>query len=189
MKMVLVAAAALAAVLSAPSAAQSTAAPGACFIELHRLMADGPDGIGDLRTAIAQLDARLRPQVVEVTRLKRLVETLEAQQQQAMQAAGANGEDSATAGTRDVTRVSEDLRHTNDDLSAKQAQLKADYETQMRAIVGPVQQRIGQRATAFSVQQKCGSLKMARAPDLAALRSSGARDLTGEFVSWYSTKS
>ncbi|MEO6552589.1 MAG: hypothetical protein ABIO26_08540 [Croceibacterium sp.] len=185
--------AAFAAAVSAPGLAQGAAATGAsaCFIELPQLMADGPTGIADLRAAIAQLDQRLRPQVEEVNRLKRLVQTLEQQQQQASPASETGEEDAApapgAAATRDQARIAADLRQTNLDLIAKQAQLQADYQAQMRAIVGPVQQRIGQRAAAFSAQRGCGHLKMARTPDLAALRSAGARDLTGEFAAWYAT--
>jgi hypothetical protein len=192
MKTLLVATASLA-VLSAPVWAQGApaAAPSSCFIELRKLMAEPPAGIADLRAAIAQLDERLRPQVEEVNRLKRLAETLAQQQQQAMAAAGAPAEEEGApppaAQAPDVARVSQDLRRTNDELAVKQAQLKTDYETQMRAIVGPVQARVGQRAIAFGSQRGCANLKMARAPDLAGLQSAGARDLTGEFVSWYAT--
>lgn len=189
MKPVLVAAA-LTAIVSSPSLAQSAAPPARCFIELHQLVAEGPAGIGELRSAIAKLDEQLRPEVAEVTRLRNLADTLETQQQQAMQAVGrGDGEFvpvSATQ-TNDVARVSQDLRRANDELAGKQARLKSDYEAQLRVLVGPVQQRISQRAIAFGTQRGCTELKMARTPDLAALRSSGARDLTGEFVTWYAT--
>jgi hypothetical protein len=188
MKPSLIAIAVVLAAVSAPSVAQGgpAAAPNSCYIEVQKLMGAAPGGITDLRAAVAQLDTKLHDQVEEVNRLKRLSETLAQQQQQAMQAAGATAEDGAPAPeSPDVARISQDLRRTNDELLVKQAQLQADYRTQMAALVGPVQQRVGQRALVFGSQRGCGSLKMARTPDLASLQSSGARDVTLDFVSWY----
>lgn len=187
MKTSMVALAATLAAVSAPSLAQSgpAAAPNACYIEVQKLMGAGPNGIGDLRAAVAELDTRLHDQVEEVNRLKRLSETLSQQQQQAMQAGAATEDGTPVTESPDVSRITQDLRRTNDELRAKQAQLQSDYQTQMAALVGPVQQRVGQRALVFGSQRGCGSLRMARTPDLASLQSSGARDVTLDFVSWY----
>jgi hypothetical protein len=109
-----------------------------------------------LRTAVAELDTRLRPQVEEVNRLKRLSETLSQQQQQAMQAGAATEDGTPVTESPDVARITQDLRRTNTELATKQAQLQSDYQTQMAALVGPVQQRVGQRALVFGSQHGCG---------------------------------
>lgn len=186
---------------AAPLAAQdATPPPGTCYIELQKLMAEPPNGISDLGAAIRELDTRLRPQVEEVSRLRRLVETLEQEQQQAMRTAPVTDGDISrslrtvampvTAGQAsqepgELAHLSMDLRRANEDLQAKQAQLKLDYAEQMRTIVGPVQARIGQRAQAFGTERGCRGLRMARVPEVAGLQSAGARDITVEFVSWY----
>ena len=70
-------------------------------------------------------------------------------------------------------------------LGEKQAQLKLDYAAQQQALLGPVQARISRGAQAFQATSGCAEVKMARAPDLAALTAAGARDVTGDFVAWY----
>jgi Skp family chaperone for outer membrane proteins len=161
---------------TAQDGAQAGASPSTCFIEVRKLMAEPPVGIGELGSAIRALDLKLRPQVEEVTRLKEAVGELEARQQQAMQ-----NEDDRT----DLTQLDEHLRHARADFESKQAQLKADYAAQQKAIVGPVQAHVGERAQAYAAAQGCAELKMARGPDLAALASAGAKNVTGDFVSWY----
>ena len=81
--------------------------------------------------------------------------------------------------------TAERLREAQAELETKQNQLKLDYAEQQRALVGPVQARVSERAQAFATVQGCGQLKMARAPDLAALTTAGSRNVTGEFVTWY----
>lgn len=187
MKTVLVASG-IAAILSAPALAQGApvAAPSTCYIEVPRLMAS-PGGIGELGAAVRLLNERLRPEAEEVNRLKRMVDTLDQQQQQAMQNASSTSEDSSPPGTApgDISKVNSDLTRASTELAAKQAQLQADYDAQMHALVGPIQERVGQRALAFGSQHGCAQMKMARGADLAALRSSGAHDMTLDFVSWY----
>jgi len=185
MKAIWVATASLA-VLSAPSLAQTASAPGAntCYIEISRLMA-GQSGIAELRAAVGLVNERLRPQADEVNRLKKVVDGLELQQQQAMQNVQSANDDSAGTPNGEITRINEDLRKANTELNEKQTQLKADYDAQMTALVGPIQQRVSARALAFGAQHHCANLKLAHAPDVAALRSSGAQDLTLDFVSAY----
>lgn len=168
---------------STPGAAQDSArggaqpaSPATCFIEVQKLMAEPPVGIAELGSAIRALDLKLRPQVEEVTRLKETIAQLEARQQQAMQ----NEEDRT-----DLVKLDDDLRKARADFDARQAQLKADYAAQQKAIVGPVQAHVGERAQAYAAGQGCAELKMARAPDLAALTTAGAKNVTGDFVSWY----
>lgn len=160
----------------AQGGAQGAAGPSTCFIEVQKLMAAPPVGIDELGSAIRELDARLRPQVEDVTRLKETIAQLEARQQQAMQ----NEEDRT-----DLVKLDDDLRKARADFDARQAQLKLDYAAQQKAIVGPVQARVGERAQAFAAGQGCTALKMARTPDLAGLTSAGAKNVTGDFVSWY----
>ena len=84
-----------------------------------------------------------------------------------------------------LARQKNELENQKLEVEAKQNKLKLDYAEQQRALVGPVQTRVSQRAQAFAVAQGCGELKMARAPDLATLTSAGSRNVTGEFVIWY----
>jgi len=178
-----------------PAAAPAPAGTG-CYIEVAKLIADPPSGIGDLEAAIRELDTRLRPQVEEVNALKAEIARLEARQTESQ--GGQAGGEGAAEGFGDETPrpaavaapsgpdpTSERLTQAQAELETKQNQLKLDYAEQQRALVGPVQARVSERAQAFAAAQGCGELKMARAPDLAALTTAGSRNVTGEFVSWY----
>jgi hypothetical protein len=167
----------------------------ACYVEIVKLMGDPPAGIGELGAAIRALDAKLRPQVEEVNALKAEIARLEARQNEAQ--AGAQGGDEGGEGFGDESPrpavaalpatdpTAERLTQAQAELETKQNQLKLDYAEQQRALVGPVQARVSERAQAFAAAQGCGELKMARAPDLAALTTAGSRNVTGEFVTWY----
>jgi hypothetical protein len=54
-----------------------------CYIEVRRLMADPPAGVGDLGAAIRQLDVALRPQVEELNKLKADLAAVQQRQQRA----------------------------------------------------------------------------------------------------------
>lgn len=189
------------ALLPAPALAQgdpaAAPAPGStsCYVEVAKLMADPPAGIGELGAAIRELDAKLRPQAEAVNALKAEIARLEARQAEG-QAGSAGGNESAesfeddspppaAAAAPGPDPSAERLTQARAELEAKQNQLKLDYADQQRALVGPVQARVSERAQAFAAAQGCGQLKMARAPDLAALTTAGSRNVTGEFVSWY----
>jgi Skp family chaperone for outer membrane proteins len=167
-----IAMAALAA-LSAPASAQEDAR---CFIEVRKLMAAPPGGLADLRGAIAQLDEALRPQVGAIKQLRGDLDSLQQRQQRAM-----TDEDS----NEDLVALDAERQRLAADLEAKQAQLKIDYAARQQAIVGPVQARVGERAQAFAAERGCADIKLARTPELAALQTGGALDVTGEFVAWY----
>jgi hypothetical protein len=178
-----------------PAAAPSPAS-NACYVEVAKLMADPPSGIGDLGAAIRELDAKLRPQVEEVNALKAEIARLEARQNEAQGGQADGGEGGGEGFGDEAPRASvptlpasdptaERLAQAQTELEAKQNQLKLDYAEQQRALVGPVQARVSERAQAFATTQGCGELKMARAPDLAALTTAGSRNVTGEFVTWY----
>lgn len=166
-------AAAMLAALGAPAAAQESAR---CFIEVQKLLAAPPAGISDLHGAIGELDAVLRPQVEEITRLKAELERLDRRQRVAM-----TDEDSDI----DLAALDAERGQLNASFEAKQARLKEDYTERQKALVGPVQTRVAERAQAFGTERGCKEIKMARGPDLAALQSDGARDITGDFVAWY----
>lgn len=181
---------------AAPVAALAQAAPAgaaaaSCYVEVAKLMADPPTGIGDLGAAIREIDVKLRPQVEEVNALKAQIARLE--QRQAESAAGGGGggdaafEDEGRAALPVVTEDphAEELQQLQTELQAKQDKLKLDYAEQQRALVGPVQTRVSERAQTFAGQHGCAELKMARAPDLAALTTAGSHNVTGEFVTWY----
>ena len=177
-----------------PAAAPaSPAAPAACYVEVAKLMGDPPAGIGELGAAIRELDAKLRPQVESVNALKAEIARLEARQNEAQGAQLGGGETAegfgderpAAAAAPASDPTAERLEQVQAELEAKQNQLKLDYAEQQRALVGPVQARVSERAQAFAAAQGCGELKMARAPDLAALTTAGSRNMTGEFVAWY----
>jgi hypothetical protein len=191
MRTILIAAAGTLAAYSATVAAQgeATAAPG-CYIEVHRLMAEPPAGLGELGAAIRQLDVQLRPQVEEINALKAQIARLQQRQVQpatsVQEAVFQDDDDSAarpalTAGDP----ATEELTRLNGQLGEKQAQLKLDYAAKQQALLGPVQARISRGAQAFQATSGCAEVKMARAPDLAALTAAGARDVTGDFVAWY----
>ena len=179
---------------SALAQGEPTAAPvkSGCYVEVAKLMAEPPAGIGELGAAIRELDARLRPQVEEVNALKAEIARLEARQTQGQggQAGGEapesfGDERPAVAAAPAPDPTAERLAQAQTELEAKQNQLKLDYAEQQRTLVGPVQARVSERAQAFAASQACGELKMARAPDLAGLTSAGSRNVTGEFVTWY----
>ena len=195
MRTILLAAGAALAALSATAAAQGdapAAAPGAsCYIELHKLMAEPPTGIGDLGAAIRALDVKLRPQVEEINALKARIARLEQREVAPAQSTSVEAafEDEPSTAAQALPaqddRTAEEIRTVRTELDAKQAQLKLDYDAQRVAIIGPVQARVGQRVQAFATERGCGQVKMARAPDLEALRTAAALDVTGEFVTWY----
>jgi hypothetical protein len=171
------------------AAAQGAPAAASCYVEVAKLMADPPTGIGELGAAIRELDVKLRPQVEAVNALKAQIARIE-QRQAAPAAGGADdasfeGESRAQLPVVTPDRDAEELQQLQTELQAKQDQLKLDYAEQQRALVGPVQTRVSERAQAFATQHGCAELKMARAPDLAALTTAGSQNVTGEFVTWY----
>ena len=163
--------------VSAPLAA-GDGAP--CFIEVRKLVAAPPAGIDELGGAIRQLDAALRPQVEEIKRIKGELAALDERQQRAMTD---EGEDA------NLIEIGEERQRLTADLDARHAKLKADYAAQQQALVGPVQARVAERAQTFGTERGCSKIEMAREPDLAALQSAGARDVTGDFVAWYEQQS
>jgi len=194
MRTILLAAGSFLAALSTTGSAQETAtAPSAagCFIELQRLMAEPPSGIGDLGAAIHELDVKLRPQVEEINQLRAQIARLE---QRSAEPAAANANEALfedEGSTPQAAALPADdptarqIAELQTQLDAKKAQLKLDYDAQRVAIVGPVQARVGQRVQVFATEHGCPQVKMARPPDLAGLTSAGARDVTGDFVTWY----
>jgi hypothetical protein len=199
MRTILLAAAGMLAALSASASAQgdapaAAASPGAnCYIELQRLMADAPAGIGDLGAAIRALDLKLRPQVEEINALKTQIARLEQRDVSAAPAQPSSieaaFEDDAATPAQPLPapddRTATEIRDARTQLDAKRAQLKLDYDAQRVAIIGPVQAKVGQRVQAFATERGCAQVKMARAPDLEGLRTAAAQDITGEFVAWY----
>lgn len=160
--------------LAGASAAEP--APATCFLEVSRLLADPPTGVGDLGAAIRQLDAALRPQVEAINKLRSELLALQQRQQRALE-----GEESEA----DLVALQEEAQRLGAELDARQAQLKLDYAARHKALVGPVQTRVGERAQAFAAERGCAEIRMARQPDLGALRAAAAQDVTGEFVAWY----
>jgi len=176
------------AVLPCSAMAQGAPAPASCYVEVAKLMAEPPTGIGDLGAAIRELDVKLRPQVEEVNALKAQIARIEQRQAEATtRTEDASFEGDARPQLPVVTQDpdAEELQRLQTELQTKQDKLKLDYAEQQRALVGPVQARVSERAQVFATQRGCAELKMARAPDLAALTSAGAQNVTGEFVTWY----
>lgn len=178
------------ALAATPLAAETTApqaAGGTCFIQVSRLVTPAPQGIAELGGAIAALDDKLRPQVEEVNALKHRYDVLEMRLRQSQQTGDTISEEGErqAGNTAEVDRITREMQSVSAQLETKRAQLKTDYGEQMKVIVGPVQERVGQRAQAFGSSRGCGGLKMARNTDMAELQSAGARDVTGDFVTWY----
>jgi len=194
MRTILLAAGAALAAWSATASAQGDApdAPAStCYIEIRQLMAEPPAGTGDLAAALRALDTALRPQAVEINALKAQLARLEQREVAATPATSLEAafaeEDDAPQAAAPATgdRAAEEIRRIQADIEAKRAKLKLDYAAQQAALIGPVQARINRGAQAFAATSGCAELKMARAPDLAALTAAGARNVTGEFVAWY----
>jgi Skp family chaperone for outer membrane proteins len=192
MRTILLAAGSVLAALSATAAAQGDAPAASCYIELKQLMAERPTGIGDLGAAIRALDVALRPQVEEINGLKAQLARLEQRDVSATPAATsieAAFEDDSAAPAQALPptddRTAEEIRRVQADLTSRQAKLRADYAAQQQALIGPVQARVNRGVEAFAATSGCAELKMARAADMAALTTAGARNVTGEFVAWY----
>ena len=64
-------------------AATPPATGASCYVEVSKLMADPPAGIGELGAAIRELDVKLRPQVEEVNALKAQIARIEQRQAEA----------------------------------------------------------------------------------------------------------
>lgn len=195
MRTILLASASL--VLSVPVMAQGTAAPApaapsaTCYIEIRRLMAEPPAGIGELGDAIRQLDAALRPQVEEIKVLKAQIARLQRQSADpsiaALEPVSLGYDDTALAQPAPDDPAGDEIMRLQAELGEKQHRLKLDYAARQDALVDPVQARISRGAQAFVASSGCAEVKMARQPDLAALAQVGARDVTSAFVTWYTT--
>jgi Skp family chaperone for outer membrane proteins len=170
--------------------APAPAAPAKCYIEIQKLFGEPPAGIGELGAAVRTLDTNLRPQVEEINAIRAEIARLEQRAAQpaasTVQQAVFEEEDSAPAAAAPANdRTAEELTRLETQLKGKQDQLKLDYAAQQREVLGPVQARVSRGAQFFANNHGCAEMKMARAPDLAALTAAGARDVTGEFVAWY----
>jgi hypothetical protein len=187
----LIACGAALALMAPPALAQG--APATCYVRLGKLMADPPEGVGDLGAAIRQLDTALRPQVEQIKLLEAELDRLQQRQREAMQSASPQGAatvqnvalQTESAGGSDLGELTEETQRVREQLVAKRNQLHADYEVQRQALLAPVQSRVNARAQVFASRNGCSQLKMARTSDLAALQAAAARDVTGEFVAWY----
>jgi Skp family chaperone for outer membrane proteins len=183
----------LAAVIAVPGAAlaQDTTPAPACYIEVQKLFGEPPAGIGELGAAIRTLETQLRPQVEAINAIKAQIARLEQRQEApAANAQQAMFEEEDSAPAADTAPPADDgtaqeLTRLEAELKAKQDQLKTDYAAQQQALVGPVQARVSRGAQFFANTNGCAEMKLARAPDLAALTAAGARDMTGAFVTWY----
>jgi Skp family chaperone for outer membrane proteins len=153
--------------------AQSASSP--CYLEISKLVADPPQGVEELGTALHRLDEALRPQVEEIKVLQEQLDRIQQRQREALQ----------SEEEIDLVALQADEQRIAADLEAKRSQLKLDYAEQRRALVAPVQTRVSQRAQAFASEHGCKGLKMARAGDLANLRAASARNMTATFVAWY----
>lgn len=180
--------AALPAAAFAQGDAPATPAP-ACYIEVSKLMAEPPAGIGEIAAAIRAIEAALRPQAVEINGLKAQLARLE---QREAAPAPSNTLDAAfaeeapqAAAPAPGDRNAEEVSRLQTEIAAKQARLRTDYAAQKAVLLDPVQARISRGAQAFAATSGCAELKMARAPDIAGLAAAGARNVTGEFVAWY----
>jgi len=193
MRAILLAAGTALAALSASASAQgeATALPGpGCYIEIQKLFGEPPAGIGDLGAALRTLEVQLRPQVTEINEIKAQIARLEQREAEpaanAQEAAFEEEEERSLAPALPAGDPNaEELTRLQTQLEARQNQLKLDYAAQQAALVGPVQTRISQRAAAFTTERGCSRMKMARASDLAELTTTGATNVTGEFVTWY----
>ncbi|MEO6153748.1 MAG: hypothetical protein ABIT09_00270 [Croceibacterium sp.] len=105
-----------------------------------------------------------------------------------IEAAFADDTEAAPQSVPTDDRTAEQVRGLQTDLDAKRAQLKSDYAAQQKALVGPVQERINRGAQTFAASNGCAHLKMARSADLAALATTGSRNVTSDFVTWFAAR-
>jgi Skp family chaperone for outer membrane proteins len=194
MRTILLAAGAALAALSATVAAQGDApqdaGTAACYVEISKLMGEPPAGIGEIAAAIRALETALRPQATEINTLKAQLARLEQREvastpSNSIEAAFVEDDIPQATPPAPGDRSADEVTRVQAEIAAKQAKLRADYMAQQAALLGPVQARISRGAQAFAAASGCPELKMARAPDLAGLTATGARNVTGEFVAWY----
>lgn len=172
-RMLIVCGAALA--LASP-VAMAQDAPTACYLQVSKLVADAPDGVGELGEALRRLDSALRPQVEEIKVLEAQLERVEERQREALR-----GEEEDA----DLVALQADAQRIAEELDGKRSQLKLDFAAQRETLVEPVQVRVSERARTFASENGCGEIRMARAGDLAGLQAVSARDVTPQFVAWY----
>lgn len=173
-------------------AAMAQDAPPTCYVRLGKLMADPPEGVGELGAAIRELDTALRPQVEQIKLLETELDRLQQRQREAMQTAqpgAATVQNVAlqTAGgtSAELAELQDETQRVREQLAARRQQLHLDYAAQRRELLAPVQERVSEQAQVFASRHGCGQMKMARTADIASLRATAARDVTGEFVTWY----
>ena len=182
-----------AALAFASTAAMAQSAPATCYVHLGKLMADAPEGVGELGAAIRQLDTALRPQVEQIKLLEAELDRLQLRQREAMQTAAPQGAASVQnvalqpegGSSSDLAELQDETQRVREQLVARRQQLHRDYAAQRSVLLAPVQARVNARAQVFASRHGCGQMKMARTTDLAALQAAAARDVTGEFVTWY----
>ena len=182
-----------AAVAFAGPAAMAQSAPATCYVRLGKLMADPPEGVGELGAAIRELDTALRPQVEQIKLLEAELDRLQQRQREALQTAAPPGAatvqnvalQTERASSSELAELQEETQRVREQLVARRQQLHLDYAAQRSELLAPVQARVNERAQVFASRHGCGQMKMARTTDLAALQAAAARDVTGEFVTWY----
>ena len=182
-----------AAVAFASPAALAQGAPATCYVHLGKLMADPPEGVGELGAAIRQLDTALRPQVEQIKLLESELARLQQRQREVMQADASQGEapmqnvalQTEGGSGSDLAELQDETQRVREQLVARRQQLHLDYAARRSELLAPVQARVNERAQVFASRHGCGQMKMARSTDLAALQAAAARDVTGEFVTWY----
>ena len=161
MRTILLAAGAALAAISTTASAQGEAPASACYVEIGKLMAEPPAGIGELGAAIRALDTALRPQVVEINALKAELARLEQRQVEPAPSTSVEAafeqEDRAPpqAPPAPGDPAAEEIRRVRADLEAKQATLKLDYAAQRAALLGPVQARVNRGAQTFAASSGC----------------------------------
>ena len=156
-------------------------------------MADPPEGVGELGAAIRQLDTALRPQVEQIKLLESELARLQQRQREVMQADASQGEapmqnvalQTEGGSGSDLAELQDETQRVREQLVARRQQLHLDYAARRNELLAPVQARVNERAQVFASRHGCGQMKMARSTDLAALQAAAARDVTGEFVTWY----
>ncbi len=159
----------------ASPAAMAQSAQSPCYLEVGKLVADPPEGVGELGVALHRLDDALRPQVEEIKVLEEQLNRIQQRQRETLQ----------SEEEIDLVALQADEQRIAGDLAAKRSQLKRDYVAQRQALVAPAQARVSRQAQAFAAEHGCENLKMARAADLAGLQATSARNMTATFVAWY----
>jgi hypothetical protein len=162
----------------------------ACYVEVAKLMAEPPAGIGELGAAIRELDVKLRPQVEEINALKAEIARLERARPRRRAPPARRPKGSATrrrAGRRAAPRP---IAPPSGSTPPSRARGQAEPAQARLCRAAARARRPGAGARRASARRLSPPSAAARAQDgprarPRSARPAGSQNVTGEFVTWY----